>query len=71
MKGIAIAATLLLPMAAFAADTAQERLDNAATVFSEIMSTPDKGIPQDLLAKSQCVVIVPGLKKAAHSPERS
>src|ERR1035438_10422418 len=65
MKRIAIAATLLLPMAAFAADTAQERLDAAATAFSEIMSTPDKGIPQDLLAKSQCVVIVPGLKKAA------
>jgi lipid-binding SYLF domain-containing protein len=65
MKRIAISAALLLPMAAFAADTAQERLDAAATAFSEIMRTPDKGIPQDLLAKSQCVVIVPGLKKAA------
>ena len=65
MKRIAISAALLLPMAAFAADTAQERLDAAATAFSEIMNTPDKGIPQDLLAKSQCVVIVPGLKKAA------
>ena len=65
MKRIAISAALLLPIAAFAADTAQERLDAAATAFSEIMSTPDKGIPQDLLAKSQCVVIVPGLKKAA------
>jgi len=29
------------------------------------MSTPDKGIPQDLLAKSQCVIIVPGMKKGA------
>jgi lipid-binding SYLF domain-containing protein len=65
MKRIAISAALLLPMAAFAADTAQERLDAAATAFSEIMTIPDKGIPQDLLAKSQCVVIVPGLKKAA------
>jgi len=65
MRHIAISAALLLPMAALAADTAQERLDAAATVFSEIMSTPDKGIPQDLLARSQCVVIVPGLKKAA------
>ncbi len=65
MKRIVTAVTLLLPMAAFAADTAQERLDATATAFSEIMSTPDKGIPQDLLAKSQCVVIVPGLKKAA------
>jgi lipid-binding SYLF domain-containing protein len=29
------------------------------------MSAPDRGIPKDLLAKAQCVVIVPGLKKAA------
>ncbi len=29
------------------------------------MSTPDKGIPQDLLGKAECVVIIPGLKKAA------
>jgi len=42
-----------------------ERLDDAATLFSEIMGTPDKSIPQDLLDKSYCVVLVPGLKKAA------
>lgn len=29
------------------------------------MSTPDKGIPQDLLEKAHCVVIVPGMKKGA------
>jgi lipid-binding SYLF domain-containing protein len=29
------------------------------------MATPDKGIPQELLEKSSCIVIVPGLKKAA------
>jgi lipid-binding SYLF domain-containing protein len=29
------------------------------------MSAPDKGIPRDLLDKAQCIVIVPGLKKAA------
>jgi lipid-binding SYLF domain-containing protein len=28
------------------------------------MSAPDKGIPHDLIEKSQCVIIVPGLKKA-------
>jgi lipid-binding SYLF domain-containing protein len=43
----------------------QERLNDATAVFNEIMATPDKGIPQDLLAKAQCVVIVPGEKKAA------
>jgi lipid-binding SYLF domain-containing protein len=29
------------------------------------MGAPDKGIPQELLEKSQCIVIVPGLKKGA------
>jgi len=42
-----------------------QRLDEAADVFSEIMGTPDKGIPQDLLEKASCAVIVPGLKKGA------
>jgi lipid-binding SYLF domain-containing protein len=42
-----------------------ERLRMATTVLHEILSAPDKGIPQDLLAKAQCVMIVPGLKKAA------
>ena len=39
------------------------RLDEAASVFQEIMSTPDRSIPQDLLGKAHCIVIVPGLKK--------
>lgn len=42
-----------------------ERLRTATTVLHEILSAPDKGIPKDLLAKAQCVMIVPGLKKAA------
>ena len=42
-----------------------KRLDDAATVFSEITAAPDKGIPQDLLEKAHCAVIVPGLKKGA------
>ena len=48
-----------------AADTPQERLTDATQIFTEIMATPDKGIPQDLLEKARCVVIVPGLKQAA------
>jgi lipid-binding SYLF domain-containing protein len=42
-----------------------ERLDDAAILFSEIMATSDKSIPQDLLNKSYCIVLVPGLKKGA------
>lgn len=42
-----------------------ERLDDAAALFTEIMAAPDKSIPQDLLEKSHCIVLVPGLKKGA------
>jgi lipid-binding SYLF domain-containing protein len=47
------------------AETPAERLHSADDALSEIMSAPDKGIPQDLLSKSHCIVIVPGLKKGA------
>jgi SH3 domain-containing YSC84-like protein 1 len=49
----------------FGASDAPKRLDAAADVITEIMASPDKGIPQDLLDKSECVVVVPGLKKGA------
>lgn len=65
MRKIALA--LSLSSAAFllqAADTPQERLSDATKLFNEIMATPDKGIPQDLLEKAHCVVIVPGMKQA-------
>src|SRR5579872_1613163 len=42
-----------------------DRLDDSASLFSEIMGAPDKSIPQDLLNKSECIVLVPGLKKGA------
>ena len=41
-----------------------KRLDEAAIVFSEVMTAPDKGIPQELLEKAHCIVIVPDLKTA-------
>ncbi|HXK01088.1 MAG TPA: lipid-binding SYLF domain-containing protein [Verrucomicrobiae bacterium] len=52
----------------FAADEkakTAERLGDAATLFSEVMGTPDRSIPQGLLDKSYCIVLVPSLKKAA------
>ena len=49
----------------FAASDAPKRLDAAADVITDIMASPDKGIPQDLLDKAECVVIIPGLKKGA------
>jgi lipid-binding SYLF domain-containing protein len=65
MKYKSILISLAFSAVALAADTAKDRLEASATVFSEIMGTPDKGIPQDLLNMAQCAVIVPGMKKAA------
>ena len=41
------------------------RIRKATQVFQEIMSTPDKGIPRDLLEKARCVAIIPGEEKLA------
>jgi len=60
-------ATLLLMTPLFADDTrkADERLQDSADFLNEIMSAPDRSIPQDLLNKAYCVVVIPGLKKGA------
>lgn len=42
-----------------------DRLSSAESVLNEIMATPDKGIPQTILAGASCVVVVPSYKKAA------
>jgi lipid-binding SYLF domain-containing protein len=61
-----IAALAVCGAVAWAAESdAPKRLEAAAESFNEVMGTPDKAIPQDLLIKSQCVVVVPGLKKGA------
>jgi lipid-binding SYLF domain-containing protein len=59
-------ATLLVCLPAFLhAEEPNQRLNAAASVLSEVMSAPDKGIPTNLLARAHCIVIVPGLKQAA------
>lgn len=47
------------------AEAPSKRLNDAADVLSEVMSAPDKGIPSNLLARAQCIVVVPGLKGGA------
>jgi SH3 domain-containing YSC84-like protein 1 len=61
-----VATTLALtPLVASDNDDAVKRLGVASTVLSEIMAAPDKGIPEELLEKAHCIVIVPDLKTAA------
>jgi lipid-binding SYLF domain-containing protein len=49
----------------FAQEKEDERLKESYTVLKEIIATPDKGIPSDLLAKAVCAVVYPSVKKAA------
>jgi len=52
---------------AFAADRevkVDDRLDASADTLIDMMRASDHGIPQDLLDKAKCVVVVPGMKKA-------
>lgn len=65
MRFVGILGIVICSAAALQAESATDRLTDAADVFSEIMRTPDKGIPQDLLEKAICVAIVPGMKKGA------
>jgi len=42
-----------------------ERLQRAATILTEVMGTPEKAIPQDLLNKAVCVGVIPSEMKFA------
>ena len=53
------------PLRAASDNETAKRLNDAAIVFAEVMDAPDKGIPQELLEKAHCIVIVPDLKTAA------
>jgi lipid-binding SYLF domain-containing protein len=42
-----------------------ERLQDATAVLREAMGTPDRIIPQELLDRAECIVVIPGMKKGA------
>jgi SH3 domain-containing YSC84-like protein 1 len=61
-----LVATLLASTMATAAEEPSEqvkRMDAAATVLDEIMGTPDKGIPEELLDSAKCVAVIPSMIK--------
>jgi lipid-binding SYLF domain-containing protein len=46
-----------------AATEVNDRVVRAARVLKEIVGTPDSSIPKDLLNKSSCVAVIPGMIK--------
>ncbi|HVW78897.1 MAG TPA: lipid-binding SYLF domain-containing protein [Alloacidobacterium sp.] len=63
LLAVAMSMTLALPLVA--QEKEQQRIKDSAQVLREILATPDKGIPKDLLDKSECVVVFPSVKKGA------
>ena len=63
-KYVLFALSLLLAISSFAQKKEEDRLKESYNVLKEILGTPDKGIPRDLLDKSECVVVYPSVKKA-------
>jgi lipid-binding SYLF domain-containing protein len=64
MKKIVVTLWLLVPVF-LRAEATPMRLNSAAGVLGDIMSTPDKGIPMDLMRHAQCIVIIPSVKQGA------
>ena len=58
------ALTLLLSRPAFSQSKENDRIKNAGTVMSEILNVPDD-IPQDLLDKAECVIVLPSVLRFA------
>jgi lipid-binding SYLF domain-containing protein len=66
-KLVACAGVLLLAASAFAALSSDEvkRLRESASILSDLRAAPDKGIPEELWNKAECVLVIPSMKKAA------
>jgi len=56
---------LAAPLVLAQEETPDKRLQRSAQTLREISASRDSGIPLKLLERAQCIVIVPGMKKAA------
>jgi lipid-binding SYLF domain-containing protein len=64
--GAVLAAVAVTSMQAADLSTREaNRIQEAATVLKDIHSVPDKDVPDELWQRAECVIVVPGLKKAA------
>ena len=68
MKKYLVAATCLTLVAgvvyAKKLNNEQKRLEECGVVMQEVLNVPDN-IPQELLEKAECVIVIPSVKKLA------
>ena len=68
MKKVLIALVALLctqAALAFNRDDDIDRLQDSATILSEIMTAPDSGIPDNVISNAKCIAVIPNMLKAA------
>jgi SH3 domain-containing YSC84-like protein 1 len=69
MKRLTCAGVVVLGLMVSAwADTGEkekERITESANVVKDIFNAPDKGVPESVFEGTKCVIVIPGLKKAA------
>jgi len=65
MKTLLFVLTAALPVLSQKENPHAARLEEAGVVLQEIMDTKDKAIPQDLLDRAECAIVVPGVKSGA------
>jgi lipid-binding SYLF domain-containing protein len=70
MKRTAIALITLIAMSGWVVaserrDSDLERLQSASTVLSQIMSAPDRGIPDSIMSGAKCIAVMPSMLKAS------
>lgn len=65
MSRYVVAFCVVLGMASLGAQNKeQSRLENCGVVMEEILNVPDN-IPQELLGKAECVIVIPSMMKVA------
>jgi lipid-binding SYLF domain-containing protein len=69
MKKISVALLVLISTAAWAQSGARsadiDRVQSAATILSQIMEAPDRGIPDSIMSGAKCIAIIPSMMKVS------
>ncbi len=60
---VGLLSLLVIPLLADDRVKDKERLQSAAQVLDDVMSAPDKGIPEEILSDAKCLAVVPSLLK--------
>ena len=62
---VAVTFVIALPASAQLDEKVADRFWESSQILEQLINAPDGGIPQDLLRRSECVAVIPAVKRAA------